>query len=222
MSSYRSPEDWLIDWPPRAIAERVFAPSSIAPWTCPECDEPASVGLRVGEMINVRCARHGTWYAQAPFSFSKQELLHLPPRAFGMDPEARLWLLHKAAKAMLNAPVRAFLVVEVQGHPCEYAILHREPGYELGLQISGRQWDCQSCGNQPLSRAALDRLDVLGFAPAGHHLNAWCEDLPQQARGLAVLLERALVAAYERAPDFEVALYAATARDYVRLVNGLT
>lgn len=222
MSSYRSPEDWLIDWRPRPIAERIFAPTSIAPWTCPECDEPASVGVRVGDVINVRCARHGTWYAQAPFSFSKQELLRIAPRAFGMDPEARLWLLHEAAKVALNAPARAFLVVEVQGHPCEYAILDREPGYELGLQISGRQWDCQSCGNQPLPHDALNRLEVLGFAPAGPHLNAWRADLPQAARGLAVLVEQALVAAYEPPPDFEVALYAATAQDYVRLVNELT
>jgi hypothetical protein len=60
-------------------------------------------GVRVGSLVNVRCEADGTWYAVAPFSFSQPELLVTAPRAPQMNPEARLWFLHTAAKVMLDA-----------------------------------------------------------------------------------------------------------------------
>ena len=212
----------MTSWEPRPTGEHTYAPGSVAPWTCPECGAPASVGLRVGDLVNVRCETHGTWYAVAPFSFTQQELLSAPPRAPRMNPEARLWFLHAAAKVMLNAPARAFLVIEVQGHPCEYEIIDREPGHELGLQVGCREWDCPHCGNQPLPDEAIAKLRTLGFAPAAPHLNAWRQHLPYVSRDLAILFEQAFLAAYEPPLDFEIALYASTPQDYARLVDELS
>jgi hypothetical protein len=94
----RDYQDWLSRWEPRTVSACTFQPGGIAPWTCPECGKPASAGLRVGDLVNVRCATHGIWYALAPFSFTGQELLREAPRPPRMDPEARMWFLHVAAR----------------------------------------------------------------------------------------------------------------------------
>jgi hypothetical protein len=39
-------QGWLTSWQPRPTGEHTYAPRSVAPWTCPECGAPASVGLR--------------------------------------------------------------------------------------------------------------------------------------------------------------------------------
>jgi hypothetical protein len=104
--------------------------------------------------------------------------------------------LHVAARVMLSAPERAFLVIEVQGHPCEYEILDREVGHDFGLPIACREWDRAQCGNEPFPPEAKDKVRALGFAPAGPHLNAWRAYLSQDAIELAVLLERSFMGAY--------------------------
>jgi hypothetical protein len=172
--------------------------------------------------VNVRCEADGTWYAVAPFSFSQPELLVTAPRPPQMNPEARLWFLHTAAKVMLNATPGAFLVIELQGHPCEYAIIDHAPGHELGLQIGSREWDSPHCGNQPIPDDATDRLTLLGFAPSGPWLNAWRQNLPSASCDLAILLERSFLAAYDPPVDFEVALYTSRVEDYARLVSTLS
>jgi hypothetical protein len=217
-----APQKWLGSWIPRPLEEWAFAPASIAPWMCPRCAGPATVGVRYGGLVNVRCEADGTWYAVAPFSFSQQELLVTAPRPPQMNPEARLWFLHTAAKVMLNSVPGAFLVIERQGHPCEYAIIDRVPGQALSLQIGSREWDCAACGDQPIPDYAIDQLSWLGFAPPGRHINAWRQTLPAASRDLAILLERSFVVAYEPPLDFEVALYASDLEDYARLVSVLT
>jgi hypothetical protein len=117
---------------------------------------------------------------------------------------------------------RAFFVIELQGHPCEYAIIDRTPGHELGLQIGSRERDCPYCGNQPIPDDATDRLTSLGFAPSGPRLNAWRQNLPSASRDLAILLERSFLAAYDPSLDFEVALYASGLEDFMRLVRALS
>ena len=137
-------------------------------------------------------------------------------------PEARLWFLHTAATVMLNAARGTFLVIELQGHPCEYAIIDRASGHELGLQIGSREWDCAHCGNRPIPEEAADKLTSLGFAPAGPRVNAWRQNLPSSSRDFAILLERSFLAAYEPPLDFELALYASRLDDYTRLVSALS
>jgi hypothetical protein len=198
-------QEWLASWRPRPIEERTFAPATIAPWICPQCAGPATIGVRVGGLVNVRCEADGTWYAVAPFSFNQRELLVTAPRPPQMNPEARSWFLHTAAKVMLNAAPGAFLVIELQGHPCEYAIVDRAPDHGIGLQIGSREWDCPHCGNQPILGDATDILTSLGFAPPGPRLNAWHQSLPSASRDFAILLERSFLAAYEPPDDFEVA-----------------
>ncbi len=65
-------------------------------------------------------------------------------------------------------------------------------------------------------------MEALEIARPGPHLNAWQGELPRDARSLAVLMERGLVAAYQPRLDFEVALYAGSPRDYMRLAAELT
>jgi hypothetical protein len=214
-------QEWLASWNPSPIEERTFAPAPVAPWVCPECAGPATVGVRVGGLVNVRCEADGTWYAVAPFSFNHQRLLVTPPRPPQMNPEARLWFLHTAAKVMVDAASGAFLVIEVQGHPCEYAIIDYQPGHGLGLQVGSREWDCSHCGNQPIRGDAIDGLTSLGFAAPGPRLNAWRQGLPASSRDVAILLERSILAAYEPPLDFEVALYASRLEDYQLLVSAL-
>lgn len=84
-----SHQEWLDSWHPRPAEERTFAPASVAPWICPGCAGPATVGVRVGGPVNVRCEADGTWYAVAPFSFNRQELLVTAPRPRQMNSEAR-------------------------------------------------------------------------------------------------------------------------------------
>ena len=212
---------WLAAWTPRPVNSRAYRPALMSPWTCPRCHIPASLGVRWGGLVSVRCEDHGTWYAQMPFRLTDQELTTEPPRGTTMSPEARLWFLHTAALLMQSAPEGAFVVAEVHGGRCDYAILDHASGYELALQVNGREWDCPTHGNEPLTHAARLALSGLGFAAPGPQLNPWREDLPDDARDLAVLMERSLVAAYDQPLDFEVALYAGRPDDSLALMDAL-
>lgn len=123
---------------------------------------------------------------------------------------------------MLNAAPGAFLVIELQGHLCEYAIIDRASDHELGLQLGSRESDCAHCGNQPIPDHAADRLTSLGFAPPGTWRNAWRQNLPSASRDFAILLERSFLSACGPPLDFEVALYARRLEDYTQLVSALS
>ena len=212
---------WLAGWIPRPVRDRTYRPAALTPWSCPTCGAPASLGVRWGGLINVKCDDHGTWYAQMPFRFSSQEFTEQSPRPATMTPETRLWFLHAAAQRMTAAPEGAFIVADVQGRDCEYAILDHAEGHGLALQLNGREWDCPVHGNAPLSLSARRALAHLDFAAPGPRLNPWREHLHDSPRDLAVLMERALVAAYDPPLDFEIALYAGDSADSLALMDTL-
>jgi hypothetical protein len=147
-------------------------------------------------------------------------LLETLPRTARMNPEERLWMLTAACAEVLDDP-RPDQYIVVDANPCEFLILRRWPD-GLALEVSGREWDCVHCGNRPLPASAVEALRALGFAPGGHRRNPWRRDLPADARTLALLAERTLIAAYDLAADFEVAVYPCDSVACRRLVARLS
>lgn len=121
-----------------------------------------------------------------------------------MNPEERLWVLVTAVATFLSAPESDdFMIVQTSTLGCNYAEL-RFSGGRLWAEVCSRQWDCPDCGNRPLDaeqRAALSRL---GFVGGGPHWNFFRENISGNRPSHALLIERALMAAFNEPFDFEI------------------
>ena len=198
-----------------------YEPQPDSPWSCPDCGAPVAIGVRAVGILDLRCPAHGIRYAVPPLGLSG-ELVERLPRPARMNPEERLWILSAACAEILEGsdPDR-YIVVDATQHPCEFLILRQWPD-GLAVEVSGREWDCPHCGNRPLPAANAEALQELGFVPGGRHRNPWRGDLPTDARGLAVLVERTLTVAYDLATDVEVVVYPHDTAACRRLIERLS
>jgi hypothetical protein len=145
-----------------------------------------------------------------------------------MSPEERLWMLTAAcAEVLSDENSDALLVVEAQDHEADeihqehqYALVWRPEGRRV-VEVSCREWDCPWCDNRPLPPSAVSALRDLGFSDGGHRMSPY-RDAPEHASALAVLVERALTAAYDLPADFEVVLYPGDHQAYEGLVRRLS
>jgi hypothetical protein len=203
---------------PAPLERTLYEPQPDSPRSCPECGGRVAIGVRAEGTLDLRCPEHGSRYAVPPLGLAGP-LLNTLPRAHRMNPEERLWMLTAACTGVLDDP-RPDQWIIVDANPCEFLILRRWPD-GLAVEVGCREWDCVHCGNRPLPGEAVEALRELGFAPGGHHRNPCRSDLPEDARRLAVLIERALVAAYGLAADFEVVVYPCDTAACERLLGRL-
>ena len=176
----------------------LLTPETLMP--CPECGTTCPVGVRAAGTLVIDCPKHGAVVVTRT----------IQPRMIGidrMDPEERLWVLETAIRSFLISPAdEDFLVVQSMTLQCNYAQLRFNEGTLWG-EVSSRQWDCVYCGNRPLDEEQEIFLNELGFVGGGSHRNFERRALPVHPRDLALLLERALVAAFNERPDFAIAIH---------------
>jgi hypothetical protein len=172
--------------------------------------------------LSIRCLEHGTWIAQPPFHFGS-DAQYLFPDAGNtrMRKEERLCLLVHAAQVLLEAGDGALMIIDVARRGCEH-ITVEHGGDRLILQLGSREWDCEGCGNVPLSRQAVRKLDQLKFARGGHRRNPWVTGEPRDPKGLALFCERVLTTGYGLQPEFELSVYYYDAAHVARLLDVLT
>ena len=139
-----------------------------------------------------------------------------------MHPEERLWLIDTALQRFLVDRDREdFMVLQSSTLPCNYVQVRSNHG-ELWGEVCSREWDCKYCGNRPLPPAAQVGIADLGFIDGGEFQNYEARHLGGPTTRLALLMDNALMRAFEEDYDYELAIYfkrADAMRDFLSILG---
>ena len=195
---------------------------------CPECGSHLHlIGTEPDNSILFRCLEHCKVPARdhidrysrdadaPPHHFDYYSLPHQggPLVRYGnkpvpggtMDPEQRLWILDLACRAFVSRPENTdYLVVQSGTDWCHSIQVVFHDGV-VQTEVNPRHWDtCAVCMNRVLMPTAVDVLRQLGFTGGERKTNFARDGLAASSPGLAGLIERLFLVAYDEPPDFAV------------------
>lgn len=167
---------------------------------CPQCGTPTYQGIRGRGMLIAHCPMHGIWVTSRNGWRADAGHGH-------MHCEERLWLLERSLSRFLVDPdVEDFMAIQSSTLPCNQVLVRFGDG-RFWLEVDSREWGCPTCGDQPLTAAALRDIGELGFCRRGGGPNPELVDPPLDPRAIAVVADEAMLRAYGERADYELGVY---------------